>query len=433
MRAAALVLALAAAAGAQQWKAGVAKTDITPTEPIWMAGYGARNHPSEGVRQKLWVKAVALDDGAGHTSVIVAADTIGFPRAMSDEIIRRCGLPRERVVLAASHTHSGPLTGQLGRPGYMLEAQYAPAVKRYTARMLEATADTIRRAVREMSPATVSFGQGFAGFAVNRRRVSNRAWPGPVDQDVPVLAVKSPDGALRAVIAGYACHATVLGDYQIGGDWPGYFKEAFEREHPGAEALFVAGCGADANPLPRRTVDLARKYGEVLAAAVGEVTRGRMTAVAGPVRSLYETVDLPLAARSRKEIEADLQHKNSTRRNNAKQLLSRLEREGKLPASYPYPVQVWSFGGRLTWVVLASEVVVDYSLRLKAAHGWNTTWVSAYANDFCGYIPSLRVLKEGGYEGGEAMASQGHPGPWGDRVEELIVGKVQELVNRVKR
>ena len=107
-----------------------------------------------------------------------------------------------------------------------------------------------------------------------------------------------------------------------------------------------------------------------------------------------------------------------------------LDRGGKLPEGYAYPIAVWQFGKGPRWIVLSSEVVVDYSLRLKGQYGWNDTWVSAYANDFCGYMPSLRVLKEGGYEGGEAMAAQGHPGPWGDSVEELIVAKVAELVKR---
>jgi hypothetical protein len=277
----------------------------------------------------------------------------------------------------------------------------------------------------------LSFGQGLAGIGVNRRRVSIRGLPGPVDQDVPVLAVREPDGKLRAVLAGYACHATVLSDYQIGGDWPGYFKEEFERAHPGAEAMFVAGCGADINALPRNTVDLARKYGQILAAAVDQVIRGKMTPVAGPIAAAVDTVDLPFApAPTRAQLQAELKDPNPTRRNNAAQLLKVLDSGAQLPDHYPYSIQLWQFGGALRWIVLSSEVVVDYALRLKGRYGWNDTWVSAYANDFCGYMPSLRVLKEGGYEGGEAMAGQGHPGPWGERVEELIVAKVEELVKR---
>jgi hypothetical protein len=427
----ALLLLLAGCALAQEWKAGIAKAVITPREPIWMAGFGARTRPSEGVRQDLYVKALALQDRSGRTSVIVTADMIGFTREMSDEIRRRSALAPERLVLSASHTHSGPVVGQLGRPGYMLAEPEAAAVRRYTPVLLETIVKVIGEAARDLQPASLAFGQGLAGFAVNRRRARIRSLPGPVDHDVPVLLVRGADGALRAVLAGYACHATALSDYQISGDWPGFFKEEFERAHPGVEAMFVAGCGADANALPRNTVDLARKYGQILAAAVDEVVRGKTASVAGPLAAVFDTVDLPFGPPpTREQLRTELTHKNAARRNNAARLLETLDRGGKLPESYPYPVQVWRFGKSLRWIVLSSEVVVDYSLLFKQRYGWDNTWVSAYANDFCGYIPSLRVLREGGYEGGEAMGAQGHPGPWGDRVEELIAAKVEELVKR---
>jgi hypothetical protein len=82
-------------------------------------------------------------------------------------------------------------------------------------------------------------------------------------------------------------------------------------------------------------------------------------------------------------------------------------------------------------IALGGEVVVDYALRFKAEYGWEDTWVAGYSNDVMGYIASARVLKEGGYEGGGAMVNYGRPGPLGDAVEEVIAGKVSELVSRV--
>jgi neutral ceramidase len=95
-------------------------------------------------------------------------------------------------------------------------------------------------------------------------------------------------------------------------------------------------------------------------------------------------------------------------------------------------VQVWQFGpsalAGLTLIALGGETVVDYALRFKAEYGWEDTWVAGYSNDVMGYVPSLRVLKEGGYEGGGAMVNYGRPGPLGPGVEEAIAGKVAELV-----
>jgi hypothetical protein len=91
---------------------------------------------------------------------------------------------------------------------------------------------------------------------------------------------------------------------------------------------------------------------------------------------------------------------------------------------------VWQLGPDLTFVALGGEVVVDYVLRLKKELG--RIWVAGYTNDVMAYIPSLRVLKEGGYEGGGAMVYYGLPAAWGPRVEDLIVAAVHERVNQVR-
>jgi hypothetical protein len=245
--------------------------------------------------------------------------------------------------------------------------------------------------------------------------------------------VRSPEGKLLAVAFGYACHNTVLADYLINGDYAGYAQEALEQAHPGATALFVAGCGADANPLPRRSVDLARRYGQILAAAVDEVLERKMKPLGGPLVTLFDHVDVPFQKPpSREEFEKRLTDPDAARRRHARYMLDILERDGRLPDRYPYPVQTWQFGRDLTFLALGGEVVVDYALRFKNQYGWNNTWVAGYSNDVFAYIPSLRVLREGGYEGGGAMIGYGQPGPFGAAVEEVIAEKVDELVRRAR-
>src|SRR5689334_15313066 len=115
---------MAVCANAQtQWRAGVAKVDITPAESIWMAGYAARTKPSEGVQTELYLKALALDDGSNRPSVLVTSDLVGLRRQVADVIAERCekqyGLTRDRLAINSSHTHSGPATGELTpRAGY---------------------------------------------------------------------------------------------------------------------------------------------------------------------------------------------------------------------------------------------------------------------------------------------------------------------------
>lgn len=433
----AMALSFTAAAAEAGWKAGAARVAITPGEPIWMAGFASRTKPSAGVRQDLYAKALALEDGTGKASVIVTLDLVAIEREMADTIAARCreryGLTRDRLLLNISHTHSGPVAGLVLMPLYELTPGQRDVIRRYTAGLIDKVVDVVGASIRDLAPATLEFGQGLAGIAVNRRRVANRAYPGPVDHDLPVLRVRDAAGKTRAIVAGYACHATVLNDYEINGDWPGYAQAEIEKAHPGSVALFVQGCGADSNPLPRGNVEAAERYGKTLAAGVQQVFGGRMQPLAGPIRTAFELVDLPFETLpGREELQARLKDQNVYKRRHAARLLEVLEKDGALPASYPYPVQVWQFGPELKLIALGGEVVVDYSLRLKAQHGWDNTWVAGYSNDIPAYVPSRRVRREGGYEGGEAMIYFGRPAWFTEAVEEIIVGKVGELVKRTE-
>ena len=435
-----VLLVLISLATAQAgWEAGVAERVITPKEPIWMAGFASRTRPSEGVRQDIHVKALALRDEGGKTVVLMTADLENLNREVAGIIAARCekqyGLSRDRLVMNISHTHSSPVTGikQL-ELWYILDAPQKEVIGRYTRLFIDQAVDVVGASMKAVSPAVVSFGQGFAGVAVNRRRVTRRSLPGPVDQDVPVMAVRDLAGNLRAIVFGYACHPTTLSDYRISGDWAGFAQAEVERAYPGAIAMFVQGCGADANALPRAGVDLTERYGEIMAAAVGEVLSDQMQPLAGPLGTVYETVDVPFQkAPTREALEAQFKAEESPLvRLQLQNLRDIYARDGRLPEHYPYPVAIWRFGRGLKFIALGGEVVADYSLRLKGEYGWEDTWVAGYSHDVFAYIPSLRVLKEGGYEGGEAMVGDGHPAPFGTEIEEIIVGKVKELMGRTR-
>lgn len=424
----------------QAWMAGVAAVDVTPREPIFMKGYGSRTKPSEGVRQNLFVKALALRDETGATSVLVTSDLHSYTRRMSDIIAegaqKKYGLSRDRLILNGSHTHSGPaVTAETWlRPAEDINPEQEAVIRRYTAHLLDQIVDLVGRAIQSLSPAQISFALGSAGFGVNRRRVAAgmRHLPEVVDQDVPVLNVRGADGSPRAVVFGYACHATSApADYQIGADWPGYAQAAIEAAYPGATAMFLNGCGADCDPMPRSMEDLPRRHGETMATAVGQVLRRQMRPVSGPLKTAFDYASIPFQTPpTRDALEQRLKSDSGMRARHARLLLGILEREGKIDDHYPYPVQVWQFGTALTLIALGGEPVVDYALRFKGEYGWEDTWVAGYSNDVMGYIPSLRVLKEGGYEAGGAMVNYGRPGPLAPEVEEVIAGKVAELVVR---
>lgn len=427
------------------WRAGTARVAITPKTPMWMAGYGSRDHPSEGKVHDLWAKALVLDDPSGGKAALVTVDICGIGRDLSlrirDTLKAKLGLDRERVVIACSHTHCGPVVGNNLRTMFRLDDEQRQRVDDYAKVFEEAVVDTVVKAAANLEPVTLAWGNGQADFAVNRRNNKEPDVPalrekvalqGPIDHDVPVLRLNGRDGQAKAIVFGYACHCTVLSFYQFCGDYAGFAQIALEASHPGAQAMFVAGCGADQNPLPRRTVELAEAYGKQLAESVEHVLKTPMRPITASLRAADTEVPIAFGTLpSREQIERDSKASDFYTANRAKALLKTIESQGSLAKDYPYPVQVWVLGD-LRWVFLGGEVVVDYSLRIKRNFGSSKTWVSAYCNDVCAYMPSLRVLKEGGYEGATSMIYYGHPTSWAESIEEDIIGAVGRVMKAAK-
>ena len=326
-----------------------------------------------------------------------------------------------------------------GNTLYGLSAEQIQQRNQYVDELQEKLLKLIGQALDNLAPAKLGYTHARAGFAMNRRLptetgVRNSPYPdGPVDHDVPVLRIDSPDGKLRAVLFGYACHCTTLSFYQFCGDYAGFAKQYIQEAHPGVTAFFIAGCGADQNPYPRRTLDLAKQHGRALANGVETALMVRARPVRGPIGAAIDTVELDFAEPpSREQLEQQAKSKDKYARRHAEVLLKEIERNGSIRKSYPYLVQVVRLGNDLTMVALAGEVVVDYSLRLKTELPGEAVWVAAYSNDVFGYIPSARVLREGGYEGGGAMRYTELPGPFAPSIEERIVSKVHELAVKTR-
>jgi neutral ceramidase len=434
-----VMVAISPGAEPGAWKAGAAMVKITPATSLRMAGYAARKKPSEGVAQDLWAKALAVEDAHGTRAVIVTLDLIGMSRALRDwfegEVQRRYGLPRAGLLMNASHTHCGP----------SLRAPWVPAPEQpnagpqtpadqYMVQLQQRLVAVVGDALKRLAPARLDFLHARAGFAMNRRLPTDAGFrnapspDSPVDHEVPVLRVCDPQGKLVAVLFGYACHNTTMGDYLFRGDYAGYAQQYFQEDHPGTVALFMAGCGADQNPYPRSKEELVRYHGRTLATAVEAALLTVPRPIGGPLCAALEDVTLDFTPPpSRAELEQLAATAKAPQRSQAQRLLRQLQEEGKLRTSYNYPVQVLRFGGDLTLVALAGEVVVDYSLRLKRELAGPAVWVAGYSNDVLGYVPSLRVLTEGGYEAGRGIAYGKLLGGFAPSIEERIVAKARQL------
>jgi len=380
------------------WKAGVASIVITPERPLRMAGYGGRTDPADGTVQDLFAKCVTFEDQQGQRVAVITLDLIGVLAELRSAVVEQVGekykLSPQAVLMNASHTHCGPAYGRDDAKDYF---------EQLTQKIVRVVGESIER----MQPVTLSYSVARASVAMNRRTPSatgvvNHPNPlGPVDHSVPVLSVRHADGELQAVIFGYACHNTTMGFLKWYGDYAGYAQEYLEADHPGMTALFMMGCGGDQNPYPRSELKFAKHHGRTLATAVEaalEVNQGTLRhqrPVNGPLRFALDTVDLNFAVKDRPD--------------------------------FAYPVQAIRFGNDVTLIALGTEVVVDYSLRLKSELSrpeGPAIWVAGYSNVYSGYIPSRRVLLEGGYEARSR--------PWHPDLEERIVKKVHDIVGQLK-
>lgn len=427
---------------AADWKAATAKTVITPDQPMWMSGYGNRDRPAEGTLHDLWCKALAIEDPFGHRAVLVSLDLCGISKSVSDTVCQRIadrtGIARDAIMICCSHTHTGPMIENNLETMFELSADENDKIKTYTRSLEDKVVATVADAFALLEPARLTWANGLATFAVNRRNnpeamvqeLRERGdLKGPVDHEVPVLCVRDTTGSVKAVVFGYACHCTVLSFYQWSGDYAGFAQIALEKTYPNAVALFFAGCGADQNPLPRRSVEHAQQYGSELAASVAAVLRGTMNSAGHRLTTRFELLDLPFDELPTEDaLKRQLAGTNQYEARRAKQLLAQMARGERISSTYPYPVQVWQLGDELTWIALGGEVTVGYSIRLKRELGPSRTWITGYANDVMAYIPTRRVWDEGGYEGAGAMVYYGLPTRWAADVEERIIAKVRELV-----
>lgn len=407
---------------------GVARVDITPDYPIRMNGFLVRKGESTGTRQRIWAKALAIGSDDAGPAVLITTDLLGVSDDMVQQVAAslhaRVGIDPARVAVTATHTHSGPMVNGVAPNifGEPIPADAQGRIDRYTKELAENLEKVALDALKDRRPARITWGIGTAGFAINRRTKG-----GPVDHDVPMLAIREPDGKLRAVYVNYACHCVTLSDTLINGDWAGYAQEHIERLHPGVTALVSVGCGADSNPSSGVTgskADVASQQGVEIASMVDRLLEMPLRPVTGPLTIEAKRIELDLMPLPTREEFVEIGKRTDPTGYFARVQVAKLDRGESLRTKISYPVSTWAFGDSLAMVFLPGEVTVDYSLRLKRELDGRRLWVNAYANAAPCYIPSERVLKEGGYEGGGAMIYYDQPAKLAPGLEQKIVDAV---------
>jgi neutral ceramidase len=432
------LLWLTSSASGADLTAGVAREVITPKLPIWLTGFASRTRPAnDGKLHDLHAKALAVDDGRGGRIVLVTVDLLGLPpeviEPVTQAVKKQHGLERSQILFNSSHTHSGPVVWPAIPVLFDFKPDERAAALGYQQELIDKLTRVIGEAWRSRVPAELSWGQGQTDFASNRRaaRLKSTGQPvvAPVDHSVPAIRVSTRDGKVLAAVFGYACHnTTITGEnYEVNGDYAGFAQLEFEKIHPGAMGMFLMLCGADQNPEPRGRIPHAERHGRVLAEEVSRVIKAPMQQLNAPLKTSFRTVQLEFAPHTRETFEAESRHKDKYRVRRAKLMLEAYD-AGKPVRELTYPVQGLRFGDDLTILALSGEVVLDYTLRLRKEFPHEKLISSGYNNDVVCYIPSKRVLKEGGYEAVDSMIYYAQPGPFRDDVEDRIFGAIRRLM-----
>ena len=420
---------------------GSSKVDVTPKFPVVLAGYGGRTQEFEGIDTKLWARCLVI--GKEDPAVLVVIDNCGITSKIKNDLaerIKKFGISESNLVISATHTHNAP--SLRGYAPILWAGRTSPnqedRIDKYTSFLIDQMESLVVNALENREPMKLSWGRGEVQFGGNRRIIRDGKWAGfgfqrngPVDHSLPVMVATDLKGETRVIWSNYACHCTTIGGRNhINGDWAGYANELIEKNNKSAISLLTIGCGADVGPQPSGGSKDAIKHGSAISKEVNKVISDDMTPLPGVTETAVKELQLPLQQpKDRKHWQSQLKV-GGFHAELAKSMLKKIDEEGSISSEVKYPIHTWKFGQELAVVFLAGEVVVDYAVRFNKEFDWKRLWISAWANDMPGYIPSRRILNEGGYEAEFSQVYYDLPGPYLPEVEDIMTDGVRELLGK---
>lgn len=399
-----------------------------------MAGFGFRDHGAESVLDDLEVRAFWLaDDEDGDFACIVCADIISFDAQMTQrfrqELYDRFGVPTERLLLAASHTHGGPVVSEVSE------------------QVFTAVVNAVEEARSRLRSVSMHLGRGrCSGYAINRRKIADGVshhGPNPSgvrDDDVSVVAFRDAEsGQSQAVLYHFTCHPTTMGDYRITGDYPGVTRRFVEKAlGEGAAVGFLPGCFGDIRPnctfiggetWRRGQPEDIDSFGVALGNEVLDILENRLHPLNPCIAGFALPLDLPFErCPTRGELESVAANGTDQERRWAAKLL---QEESPLSASMPLALQRLDLASELSLVAMGGEMVCDYGLWIKQQGEGRHILPMGYSNGMVGYVASKRQFPEGGYEVDYYLqARRPMSSRFDSQVERLIQAGVQRLLSQ---
>lgn len=415
-------------------RAGAAVVDITPPAGLAMSGFVARTEPATGAHDPLTARAIAINDTA-----LLVADVIGIDAAMSARIRARCCLPDDRVMVAASHTHGGPVS--------MPDRLSGDADPDYLRQLEDGCVAAIDRAVASAAPARLSISMGSDPDVARNRRHPQ----GITDTALPVLRIRGEDGSMIAMLVAYACHPVVLAaDNRLWtADYPHFTRSALEAAHPGAIAVFAMGCAGDANTghsaqasvtlaaNPDRSFATAERIGRAIAQAALAAPEHPLT---DTIAALDQQVSLSLQRRESEPLPelATRWRQQAVGADPVRQSLLTCwadwadKAQNEPLAQLSARVSVLNWGG-LPIIGLPGEIFASTGVTLRGHWPGGQAFVLGFADDNPGYLPPGEEYRFGGYEVEEAHRYYGMPASFAPGSAEQLAQAAIGLLDQMKR
>lgn len=388
-------------------KVGLANATITPESPIWMTGFIARDEPSEGAYNDLEASALVFDNGIERIGVM-ALDLVGVDEFLLEPIRQTAaslGIPPEAMLVNCSHTHCGPAVRKVRGSIRRFDEEYLAWLQDTLDHLLE-------EAVADLQEADLDYSIAPCTMGINRRRRSEGGESAgmlptprrPIDMDVPVLRVLSPDAEVRAVVFSYACHPTTMGGSKLGTDYPGPARDVIREDIPGAVPIFLQGCGGDVKPRnisDRRfasgPIEAVYEIGHELGRAVQAALCGNPEPLGETLAASSETVQLPARDPMTEEEMQKLQAGNRWEQKWAEAAREVIDEEGGLARVLPVQVQALNIGG-MAICGMGGEICSGNGLELKGRLDDVRLWTLGYSNLLRCYVASRGQHADGGYE-----------------------------------
>ena len=422
---------------------GCASRVITPPAGTLLHGFGNRDHAATGALDDV-VVSCAVFSHADRTVVLVAADVVSFSRAevtrIKREISHTVSLPADHIMLAASHTHSGPAVSDLQGMG---EIDHA-----YCAALRQTIVETASAAVRHRAPARLTVTERSVPGIGTIREGPKAGSVAPNDTLAVLKVLHAETDALIGLMFTYACHPVTLGNqnYRFSAEYPGVVRRIV-GDRTGIEPLFLLGAAGDINPsgLVHRKADSGgeaemRRIGELLAEAVMSMIAddtpdaARRAVPVDRVRAACTRVPLPTIPLTRRELNAS-DRETESEKSRAMRLrwtgrLAAMLDGGEYPDSVDVPVQVFRIGDAVLIGVgaeLFSEVGTEIGNEIERLIGPGPVFLATCVNGCTGYVCSHAAYERAHYGARWSAYWYDHP-PLAPNADRTLLSGIASVV-----